>query len=213
MMLALGQVACRPAGRIVTVGDSLTADPLSWARILAAAFELACGASSPRVVNLGVGGDTTVHIVSRFEQVMREQPELVIVLAGTNDARVHGAPDGRVLVADADTRRNLELLCRLTRDETRAAIALITPPPVLDERIRMAPRLMAERVSWTSDAVDRKAAIVQSLSEHVIDSRVALPPPLGRFLRADGLHLTLAGQERLAGAVVSALAGGHRSTG
>jgi lysophospholipase L1-like esterase len=171
--------------RVVAFGDSLTADPRSWAEILG-------------LINLGVPGDTTVHLVGRFADVVARQPDVLIVMAGTNDARRHGTAAERMLVPDDETRHNLELLIALAGEQTRARTVFITPPPILEDKIRRAPLLTSEAVSWLASDVDRKAAIVAALDAEVIDSRVALRPPLDRMLRADGLHLTARGQERLA---------------
>jgi lysophospholipase L1-like esterase len=195
-------------GRVVALGDSLTADPLSWAQILGHAFRVLGPRNATSIVNLGVGGDTTVHLVSRFADVIAARPDVVIAMAGTNDARRHGRSACRMLVPDRETRRNLELLRTLTGEETGAPIWLVTPPPVLEERIRVAPALVKERVSWVASDVERKAALVRRLGGQIIDSRVPLTPPLTRLLRADGLHLTLEGQERLARWVVECLARG-----
>jgi acyl-CoA thioesterase I len=199
----LGRLAGRRLGRIVALGDSLTADDRSWAEVLGEALS---GAGAATVVNLGVGGDTTVHLVGRFADVIAAHPDIVLVMAGTNDARRHGSSARRMLVPDSETSRNLRWLCRLTREETRARVLLITPPPALGERIAVAREFRRERVSWRVSDIDRKAALVRRLGEPVIDSRDALRPPLARLLRADGLHLTPAGQERLARLVLARLA-------
>jgi lysophospholipase L1-like esterase len=208
---SLDALTDRGLGRVACLGDSLTADELSWAEILGQAFRLLRPARATSVVNLGIGGDTTVHLVSRFAAVMATDPDVVIALAGTNDARRHGRSEPRMLVPDHETRRNLELLRRLTLEETKASIWLITPPPVLEERIVAAPALVRERVSWRSSDVDQKAAVVRRLGGQVIDSRAVLRPPLSKLLRSDGLHLTLAGQERLARRVLECLAQGERA--
>lgn len=188
--------------RVVAFGDSLTAAPGSWAEILR-------GELAPRgveLINLGVPGDTTVHLVSRFDEVAACHPDLLIVLAGTNDARRHGAAAARMLVPDRETRQNLALLMTLAREQTRARTVFITPPPILETKIRRAPLLRRESVSWRESDVTRKAAIVASLDAVVIDSRAALRSPLERLLLADGLHLSVRGQARLARCVVRALA-------
>ena len=128
------------------------------------------------------------------------------MLAGTNDARRHGAAAARMLVPDCETRQNLALLMTLAREQTRARTVFITPPPILETKIRRAPSLRRESVSWRESDVTRKAAIVASLDAEVIDSRAALRSPLGRLLLADGLHLSVRGQARLARCVVRALA-------
>jgi acyl-CoA thioesterase I len=201
---ALGR--CR-AARIVALGDSLTADPSSWAEILGLAFQLVPATRGVEVVNLGVPGDTTVHLVSRFAEVMVADPDLLIVLAGTNDARRHGTAARTMLVSDGDTERNLRLLKRLALDETRAASVFVTPPPVLEERVRHARAFAEERVTWREADVAGKAALVMATDPEAVDSRAVMRAGLDRLLLADGLHLSLRGQERLAGWIVRCLRG------
>jgi lysophospholipase L1-like esterase len=172
-------------GRVVAFGDSLTADARSWAEILG-------------LINLGVPGDTTVHLVGRFADVAARDPDLLVVLVGTNDARRHGAAADRMLVPDCETAHNLKLLIALTREQTRARVVFVTPPPIIEAKVRRAPLLRQEQVTWLAADVDRKAAIVTDLDAEVIDSRAALRPPLDRHLLADGLHLSQRGQQRLA---------------
>jgi lysophospholipase L1-like esterase len=201
-------------GRVVVVGDSLTADACSWAHILEEVARLSAAGRRTRFVNLGVGGDTTVHLVSRFADVLAASPDVVIAFAGTNDARRHGRAAAAMLVPDTDTHRNLALMCRMAREEAGAVTWVITPPPVLEERVRAAPALVRERVSWRARDVDRKAAVVRAIGANVIDSRAAIAPPLGSLLRTDGLHLTLRGQVRLARLVLRCLStGGQVRTG
>jgi lysophospholipase L1-like esterase len=197
---AIEALPLRPGARVVGFGDSLTADALSWFEILRHALgEMA-------FVNLGVSGDTTVHLVSRFAEVACHDPDLLLVMAGTNDARRHGVAATKMLVPDRETRCNLTVLQALVREQTRAQVVFVTPPPILERRVRRAPLLVREGVSWLAADVARKAALVSSLRAHVIDSRVALASPLDRVLLADGLHLSVRGQERLAGWILRSVA-------
>jgi acyl-CoA thioesterase-1 len=143
--------------------------------------------------------------VSRLADVISARPDVVIVMAGTNDARRHGTAADTVLVSDRETKRNLALLVRLLRDETGAAVVLVTPPPVLEDRIATAPAFLRERVSWRAADVARKATLVAAAHDRIIDSRAILTEPPERLLRADGLHLSLRGQERLAGGIARGL--------
>jgi lysophospholipase L1-like esterase len=192
--------------RVVAYGDSLTADALSWAEILKRTLKLVSATRGVRLDNLGVGGDTTVHLISRLPDVVAAAPDLVVVLVGTNDARRHGAAARSMLVTDRETERNLALLTRLLRDETGAALVLVTPPPVLEERIVRAPLFAREHVTWREADVARKAALVGDAHDWVLDSRAVLSAPLERLLLADGLHLSLRGQERLARLIAVGLA-------
>jgi hypothetical protein len=111
-----------------------------------------------------------------------------------------------MLVPDPETERNLVLLRTLASEQTSARVVFVTPPPVDERRIRRAPVLRREPVTWVASDVDRKARIVAALGGEVIDSRAAVRPPLDALLLADGLHLSLRGQERLARTIVRSLA-------
>ena len=77
-------------GRVVAFGDAYGRRAL-WAEILG-------------LINLGVPGDTTVHLIGRFADVAACDPDLLVVLVGTNDARRHGAAADRMLVPSARRR-------------------------------------------------------------------------------------------------------------
>jgi lysophospholipase L1-like esterase len=202
---AIEALAPLDGGRVVAFGDSHTAATGSWAEILAEAFRSVPATRGVELVNLGVPGDTTVHLVSRFVEVMSADPDLLVVLVGTNDARRHGTAAETMLVSDRDTARNLTLLRRLAREETRANAVFVTPPPVLEDRVRRAPAFLEERVSWREADVARKAALVSATDSDAIDSRSIIRAEVRGHFLADGLHLSARGQERLAGWIARGL--------
>lgn len=77
---------------IVCLGDSITggsnlANYLKWSHILELMCEARCGPGLVRVVNRGIGGDTTAGMRARLEKdVLSERPDVVVLLAGGNDA-------------------------------------------------------------------------------------------------------------------------------
>lgn len=70
---------------IVCIGDSLTygygvSTKSSWVELLRKRLV------NVNVVNAGVNGDTTIGMVNRFtEDVVYNNPDIVIILGGTND--------------------------------------------------------------------------------------------------------------------------------
>lgn len=58
----------------VFLGDSLTAEG-AWDEWF----------PDRRVVNLGVGGDTTESVLERLDQVVEEHPSTIVLMIGTND--------------------------------------------------------------------------------------------------------------------------------
>lgn len=119
---------------IVAFGDSTTAprgELEVYAKLLA--VNLGTVQSPVRVVNAGVGGNTTQHARKRFQtDVLDRQPELVILQFGINDAavdvwRTPAATQARV---DLQTyAKNLRYFC----EELKAhdcQIVLMTPNPL-----------------------------------------------------------------------------------
>lgn len=65
------------SGRVVFIGDSITE---GWLRFMPEMFD------NQTYINRGVGGQTTPQMLSRFRQdVIALQPQIVVILAGTND--------------------------------------------------------------------------------------------------------------------------------
>jgi lysophospholipase L1-like esterase len=63
---------------VLFLGDSIT-EQGSWDTWL----------PDERTVNLGVGGDTTDGVLARLDAVIAEQPEVIVLLIGTNDFGNH----------------------------------------------------------------------------------------------------------------------------
>lgn len=95
---------------IVMLGDSHT-EFVNW-RIL-----LHC----PNIANHGVGGNDTAQILQRLPEVIALNPRLVILMAGTNDARRY--------VPQADTVSNLQAIRRQVTERGIEYVSL-TPPPL-----------------------------------------------------------------------------------
>lgn len=205
---AAGELARLPFGRrdvVIAVGDSLTADAVSWAEILFAAIRGSRSKSDPPLLNAGISGDTTVDLLARLGGVLSERPTWTLALIGTNDARRHGS--GPAVVPDAYTRRNLELIRRAGADDGQPAWMWITPPPVIERRLAAHPILREQRISYRQAEVAGKARIVRARPEVVVD----LWPVFGSdrrpsLLLDDGVHLSVDGQLAVARRVLSALA-------
>ena len=77
---------------IVCLGDSITgacdlALFIKWPQILDLLCAAACGRERVRVLNRGIAGDTTAGMLARLERdVLVNQPAIVVLLAGGNDA-------------------------------------------------------------------------------------------------------------------------------
>lgn len=116
---------------IVTFGDSTTAPrgPLVvYSKILAS--ELPQPGFPVKVINSGIGGNTTSQAMARFEKdVLRHQPDLVVIQYGINDSSVdvwRTPPAKQSRVSKAKYEANLRSLIKQLRNKNIEVI-LMTP--------------------------------------------------------------------------------------
>ncbi len=184
-----------PADVVVTVGDSLTDDLHSWAELLRACLERT-RPEPPRVVNAGVSGDTTLHVLERFGDLMTPSPTAVLVLLLTNDTRRDGPGEGTPMLSVEESARNLGVLrARLAAEAPGASRWWLSPPPVDEARLTSG-YLRQLQLQWRNDELAQRAALLGRLGDPVVDvyGRFRDRPDLPRLLMADGLHLTIDGQ-------------------
>ena len=189
----------RKGAKVVAFGDSLTSEPQSWAVILNELLAARRAADGISVAISAVGGETTTHGLVRVGEVVGQQPDWIVFLIGTNDARTQGPHPTKTLVHHEETARNIaELRQRIAR-ETKARSLWITPPAVNEKQVAGHSGLARFGVRFRNEDLARVAQIVRGSDGPTIDvfSELGTPPPAD-FLMADGLHFTLAGQKRLA---------------
>lgn len=184
----------RSGSKVVAVGDSLTSDPQSWAVILSEVL----AARGISMTISAVGGDTTTHALVKIGEVIGQQPDWVLFLIGTNDARTQGPNPTKTLVHHEETARNIaELRQRIAR-ETKARAVWVTPPAVNEAQVAGHFGLARFGVRFRNEDLSRVATVVRNGGPAVdVFSALGTPPP-AEFLMGDGLHFTVAGQKRLA---------------
>lgn len=195
----LARLPLQNGAKVVAFGDSLTSEPQSWAVILRELLNGCRSADDVTVTVSATGGDTTTHGLARFGEVVAQQPDWVLFLIGTNDARTQGPTPTKTLVHPDETARNLaELRARVAR-ETKARAVWLTPPAVDEEQVARHGGLARFGVRFRNQALARVAELVRDADPMAIDVFSALgSPPPAELLMSDGLHLTVAGQKRLA---------------
>jgi lysophospholipase L1-like esterase len=99
--------------KIACLGDSITGQPdlasyMKWSFILEAMCDAARGPGVVQVVNRGIGGDTAEGALKRLQgDVLDEQPDIVVILLGGNDAGQKRPP--------AAVKADLETIVRKTK--------------------------------------------------------------------------------------------------
>ncbi|CAN5181106.1 hypothetical protein BH10PSE9_BH10PSE9_13420 [soil metagenome] len=189
----------RKGAKVGVFGDSLTSEPQSWAVILREMLAMRRGAEEISLTISAVAGETTTHGLIRFGEIANAQPDWVLFLLGTNDARTQGMHPTKTLVHHEETARNIAELRQRVAGETMARTVWITPPAVNEEQVAAHWGLARFGVRFRNEDLQRVAAIVRDSDAPVIDAFTSLgSPPPSDLLMDDGLHFTLAGQKRMA---------------
>ncbi len=86
----------------------------------------------------------------------------------------------------------------MVRDQSRARLVLLTPPPIDEARALQHGPFAEGHVSWRFNEVVEVAEIVRRQDCPVVDIHGAfLGPNLSTYLTADGIHPSVAGQKRI----------------
>lgn len=198
----------RKGAKVVVFGDSLTSDPQSWAVILREVTNQRRGGDDIAWSIQAVAGETTTHGLVRAGAIAQAQPDWVLFLIGTNDARTQGAHPSKTLVHAEETARNLAELRQRVARETDARCLWITPPAVDEAKVAGHWGLSSFGVRFRNEDLARVAAHVRATDGPVVDLAATLgTPPAAELLMDDGLHLTVAGQQRVAGEVLRVWSG------
>ena len=153
-----------------------------------------------KVVNAGVGGHNTAMGLARIDaDVIENQPELVIVMFGVNDAAmVDGGPVARTepRVSLADYVANLREIVRRCR-EAGASVVLCTPSPMSRAYAYYQVRVYAQAVRDLAEELD--APLVDAFE--LFDGRDD-----GLELIEDGCHPYVEGHRIIADAMLEPVA-------
>jgi lysophospholipase L1-like esterase len=188
----------KKGARVVAFGDSHTADPQSWARILAAMLATRRASDEIDMTIRAVPGETTTHGLVRVGEVIARQPDWLLVFLGVNDARTQGPRPTKTLVEPSETARNLAELAHRVSSETNARCLWITPAGVEEARVASHWGLSRFGVRFRNEDVARVAGAVRALGGPTVDLVSLGAPPASELLMDDGLHFTIEGQKRIA---------------
>ncbi|MFD8141955.1 SGNH/GDSL hydrolase family protein [Streptomyces sp. NPDC059708] len=189
----LAGLPLRPGEHVVAVGESTTADRLSWFEILRHLLP-----EGVRLTNLAVSGSTTTQALANVPLLASRRPDLVLCMLGANDVqRLDGIP----LVAPDETRRTLRALRDLTVRRTGTRWIWLTPTGVDPGRVARYEHFRRAGLGWDGADLDAVAELLLAEPETTVDTRAAARG----HLEEDGVHLTPAGQRRVAAALLDAL--------
>lgn len=193
------QLPLHKGAQIVVFGDSLTADPQSWAVIMAELLAARRPDDALTVTINAVPGETTAHGLVRLGESLGRQPDWLIFFNGINDARTQGPKPTKTIVSHEETARNLAEMRSRATGECKAQRLWITPPAVNEEQVAAHWGLARFGVRFRNADLAQVAKHVRGLGDPVIDLFSALgAPPAPELLMDDGLHLSLEGQKRIA---------------
>lgn len=193
---------------VLGLGDSITDDLQSWLEILKNVLTLRRPHDQIKVSNSGISGDTTAQVVSRFLDVVQQEPDWIICMIGTNDARLHGLSPTKTLVSIEETARNLEMLRNFGVTQTRARWVWMTPSPVIEAQIASDWFLSPFQMMWRNEDLRVISQVIQQMPDPVVDIQEAFGNVANpELLLPDGLHPSLAGQKKIVTALVERLCG------
>jgi lysophospholipase L1-like esterase len=186
--------------RVVFFGDSITDN---WSKAGYGGFF-----PGKPYVNRGIGGQTTSQMLVRLRaDVLDLRPDVVVILAGTNDVSGNNGP-----VSDEDLQRNFMTMAELGRAHgVRVVLASILPvaddkrgadgQPLVRTETRPPARLRALN-AWMADYARRNGHVYLDYVSAVADAAGAFRSDLN----GDGLHPNAAGYAVMARLAEKAIA-------
>jgi lysophospholipase L1-like esterase len=195
-----------PGQRIVAVGESTTDDLLSWFEILRHLLDLRRPTDAITLTNMAVSGHTSTQALTTLPGLSFHRPDWVLCMLGGNDAQTLGPADGLTLVSLAETERNLRTLRDLAVRRTAARWVWLTPTTVDETRVAAYQPFQRAGITWANRDIDAIGQILNAQPDPTLDTRpVIARQTVAQYHLDDGLHLSLAGQQALAAALVDTL--------
>jgi acyl-CoA thioesterase-1 len=199
----LARVPFSPGQRLVAIGESATADRLSWFEILRTLLHSERPDLDLRLENLAVSGATTTQALAAAPALRRQAGDWVFCMLGSNDAQRFGTPDGPRLVSPTETLRNLRELRAQAHLGEHARWVWVAPTPLDEALVAQFPFFRAAAITWTNRDVAELTAALRNLEDLMIDTADATTGA-DPFLD-DGLHPSLATQKAIAARTLASI--------
>lgn len=191
---------------VIGVGSSVTDDSQSWFEILRHIFALRRPQDDIRFVNAGLSGDSTNHLIARFIDVVRKQPDWIICHISSNDGRRHGLSASKTLVSPEETEQNLVMLRHYAASQTTAKWLWMTPTTIIEERIEANPLLATNQVDFRNEDLAPIAEAVLKQPDLIVNLWPLFGHPADPDLVLwDGLHPSIKGHMLIVDALLSQL--------
>ncbi len=193
---------------VVAVGDSITDDLQSWLEILRHLLLQRRPQDGINIVNAGISGNTTTHIIDRFMDIVNLQPAWILCMAGAKDASAHGQSPTKTLVSLEETAKNLAALRHFAATQTAARWIWMTPTPVIEAQVAAHWLFGSIQMKVSNTDLVAIADVLRHLPDAVVDLQRAFGSPVDPdWLLSDGLHPSLAGQKAIVKALIEQLSG------
>jgi acyl-CoA thioesterase-1 len=200
----LERVPFTPGQHLVAIGESTTADRLSWFEILRTLLTSERPDLDLRFDNLAITGATTTQMLVGVSTIRQAAGDWVFCMLGTNDMRRFDSPDGPRLVSQTETLRNLRELRTQARLDDKAHWVWLAPTTVDEAVAAQFPYFRSAGITWTNRDVSELSEALKQTTDLVVETASAAALP-GAFLD-DGVHPSLRAQKALTASTLAALA-------
>lgn len=194
---------------IVALGDSITQagevpPPQRWTALLEACLASALPGRSLRVINAGVGGNTSREALARVERdVIPHRPDILLIELGGNDATLDLA---RAVPLEEFFANLAAIVAHARSASPTCAVIILTFSPVVDRCHTWGTNPNFGPAGGLDRYVERyrkSARAFATLFGHALaDIDIALRADLDRHILPDGVHLTAEGNRVLADAIL-----------
>lgn len=182
---------------VVMFGDSITAG--HWPALVAERLQASTTHRNIRVVNAGVGGNTSREGLARINQdVLAHKPDVVTVEFGGNDAT--DQPDRHVDLKEFET--NVAVIVeKILAVSPHAVVVMMTFPTVIDSR-HVKGSLAGSLDKYVEHYRQSVRRFAKDRELPLVDMDAVIRPQGDTFIQGDGVHLTAEGNEAIARATV-----------